>query len=203
MGKVFAYLRNQWMGALSLFIVLAGGTAWAATELDKNEVKSKHIGKGQVKKQDLADDAVTSEKVQAGTLLGTDFAAGQLPQGSAGEKGEKGEKGEPGQDATNLFANIVDSNVATTAATLGSNEGAVNVSDPDGHNNFTSPYIVTFNRNLTGCVAQATQGRADTSVGSGLIATMSADVSGSTVRLFAQRSDGNNEDTSFMVSVFC
>ncbi len=93
MGKLFAHLRNQWMGALSLFLVLAGGTAWAATELDKNEVKSKHIGKGQVKNADLAKDAVTSPKVANGSLLDEDFAAGQLPQGPQGERGLQGEQG--------------------------------------------------------------------------------------------------------------
>ena len=96
MGKFFAHLRNQWMGALALFLVLAGGTAWAATELDKNEVKSKHIGKGQVKTKDLARDAVTSPKVANGSLLGEDFAAGQLPQGPRGPQGPQGEQGAAG-----------------------------------------------------------------------------------------------------------
>lgn len=97
MGKLFAHLRNQWMGALSLFLVLAGGTAWAASELGKNEVKSKHIGKGQVKNADLANGAVTSPKVANGSLREEDFAAGQLPQGPQGEQGIQGVPGSPGE----------------------------------------------------------------------------------------------------------
>jgi hypothetical protein len=95
MDKLFAHLRNQWAGVLALFLVLAGGTAWAATELDKNEVKSKHIGKGQVKNGDLARGAVTSPKVANGSLLGEDFAPGELLQGQTGPPGPEGPAGSP------------------------------------------------------------------------------------------------------------
>lgn len=95
MGKLVASLRNQWMGALALFVAL-GGTAYAVTELERNEVKSKHIGKGQIKNADLAGDAVTSPKVANGSLLGEDFAAGEVPAGPQGEQGPRGEQGEQG-----------------------------------------------------------------------------------------------------------
>lgn len=190
------------VSTLALFVAL-GGTAYAVTELEKNEVRSKHIGKGQVKNGDLANDAVTSPKVANGSLLGEDFAAGQLPQGSQGERGPQGDKGEPGQNATSLFATVVDGGNGA-AATLGpTSRGAVSVSDPAGANSFIDPYVVTFDRSLAGCVAQATQGRVVADGGAGLIAIMSADVSGSTVRLFAQKSTDVLEDSSFMVSVFC
>jgi hypothetical protein len=87
MHQPFTHLRNQWMGALALFLVLAGGTAWAASELSKNEVKSKHIAKKQVKKSDLANEAVNTKKVRNASLLGEDFAPGQLPRGPQGEPG--------------------------------------------------------------------------------------------------------------------
>ena len=87
MRKLFTHLRNQWMGALALFIVLAGGTAWAASELSKNEVRSKHIKNGQVKKKDLKNNAVTTKKVKNASLLGEDFAPGQLPRGERGPSG--------------------------------------------------------------------------------------------------------------------
>jgi hypothetical protein len=85
MRKVLAAVRRQWAGYLSLFLVLAGGTAWAATQLERNEVRSKHIGRGQVKGADLANNAVTSPKVANGSLLNEDFAAGQIPQGPDAE----------------------------------------------------------------------------------------------------------------------
>ena len=41
---VLAHLRAQWMGALALFLVLAGGTAYAA-----NTIGTSDIINGQVK----------------------------------------------------------------------------------------------------------------------------------------------------------
>ena len=78
------HIRSNFIGYIALFFALGLGSAWAATELGKNEVKSKNIGAGQVKNSDLAADAVTSSKVADGSLLDDDFAAGQLPQGPAG-----------------------------------------------------------------------------------------------------------------------
>ena len=76
-------IRNQWAGFLSLFLVLAGGTAYAA-----NTVFSGDIADGQVKTVDLANaavtvdkianGAVTSDKVKDDTLLGRDVAANTL-----------------------------------------------------------------------------------------------------------------------------
>ena len=61
MGKLRGKLSfANVVSVISLVFALGLGGAWAATELDKNEVKSKHIGKGQVKNADLANDAVTS-----------------------------------------------------------------------------------------------------------------------------------------------
>ena len=95
MGHFVSQLRNQWMGALALFVAL-GGTAYAAIELEKDDVTSKHIKNAGVKGKDIADNAVTSPKVANGSLLGEDFAAGQLPQGERGLQGERGVQGERG-----------------------------------------------------------------------------------------------------------
>ena len=81
---------------ISLLFALGLGGAWAASELSKNEVKSKHIGKGQVKAKDLGKNAVSSPKVANGSLLDEDFAPGQLPAGPPGEQGEPGERGAQG-----------------------------------------------------------------------------------------------------------
>jgi hypothetical protein len=82
---------------ISLLFALGLGSAWAATELEKNEVKSKHIGKGQVKNSDLGENSVTSPKVADGSLLDDDFASGQLPQGPQGETGPAGSPDSPQQ----------------------------------------------------------------------------------------------------------
>jgi hypothetical protein len=67
------------VSVLSLLFALGLGTAWAATGLSKNEVRSSNIAKGQVKTPDLGKGAVTSAKVRNGTLLNRDFAKRQLP----------------------------------------------------------------------------------------------------------------------------
>jgi len=67
------------VSTLALFVAL-GGTAYAAVELQRDDVRSKHIKNGQVKGEDLADNSVTSPKVANGSLLQEDFAAGQLTQ---------------------------------------------------------------------------------------------------------------------------
>ena len=66
-ATLLAHLRQQWMGALALFLFLASGTAYAA-----NTVFSSDIVDGQVKTADLDGGAVISEKVADQTLLGRD-----------------------------------------------------------------------------------------------------------------------------------
>ena len=84
------------ISTLCLFMLL-GGAAYAATGLAKDSVTSRQIAPGAVKNTELADDAVTSPKVKDGSLLGADFAPGQLP---AGPKGEPGADGAPGADGS-------------------------------------------------------------------------------------------------------
>ncbi len=76
-SRLIALVRAQWAGLLALFLVIAGGTAYAA-----NTVSSTDIVDGQVKTVDLAnaavitakvaEGAVTSSKVLDGTLAGRD-----------------------------------------------------------------------------------------------------------------------------------
>ena len=53
-SRVGAYFKRHHLALLCLFLVVAGGTAYA---LERNSVKSKHIVNGQVKAPDLAPDA--------------------------------------------------------------------------------------------------------------------------------------------------
>jgi hypothetical protein len=85
------------VATLALVIALGIGTAWAGTHLGKDSVKAKQIKAGAVHNSELASDAVTSDKVQDGSLLGADFAAGQLPTGATGPQGPQGEQGPPGE----------------------------------------------------------------------------------------------------------
>ena len=61
------------MGTLAVFLVLGGG-AYAALQLPKNSVKSRHIVNGQVKGADLAQGAVSS-----GKLAPSPFQSAGLP----------------------------------------------------------------------------------------------------------------------------
>jgi hypothetical protein len=78
------------VSTLCLFILL-GGSSYAAVKLGKNAVKGKNI----------AANAVTSPKVKPGSLLASDFRAGQLAGGPQGPKGDKGDKGDVGSPGTN------------------------------------------------------------------------------------------------------
>lgn len=81
------------MATIALFIAL-GGSSYAAVQLTKDSVRSKHIKNGQVKSADLGKNVVNSAKVADGSLLRGDFAAGHLPAGPLGARGDKGDKGD-------------------------------------------------------------------------------------------------------------
>jgi hypothetical protein len=72
--------------ALLALGVSLGGTSYAAVQLSKGNVKSRHI----------AANAVTSGKVRDGSLRSRDFAANQLPAGPQGVQGLRGPQGAPG-----------------------------------------------------------------------------------------------------------
>jgi hypothetical protein len=107
MKRVFRNGRYADVTATLALVVALGGTAYAA-----NTIRSSDIKNGQVKRVDLADNAVTSAKVKNGTLLSKDFRRGQLPAGprgatgAAGATGPKGDKGDTGpSDVFQAFRN--------------------------------------------------------------------------------------------------
>jgi hypothetical protein len=81
------------MSSIAVFLVVAGGTAFAASQLGKETVGSKQLKK----------EAVGLAKINAAaksSLKGATGPAGPKgdtgPQGAKGDRGEKGERGEPG-----------------------------------------------------------------------------------------------------------
>jgi hypothetical protein len=75
---VLAHLRAQWMGALALFLVIAGGTAYAANTVGSSDIidesiLSQDIKDSQVKTADLVNNAVRSNKVADESLTGADI----------------------------------------------------------------------------------------------------------------------------------
>jgi hypothetical protein len=108
--------------ATMALVVALGGSAYAA-----NTIRSSDIKNGEVKRVDLANDAVSSGKVRNGTLLSKDFKSGQIPAGrrgatgatgANGAKGDKGDKGDMGpSDAFQAFRNFISPPPLPDAAT--------------------------------------------------------------------------------------
>ncbi len=66
------------VATLALFLVLTGGTVYAASKLGKDEVKSKNIAKGAVKNSDLAKNSVKGKNIKAGSVATSDLTADLL-----------------------------------------------------------------------------------------------------------------------------
>ena len=71
--RVLDHVRRQWMGALSLFLALTGGVAYAA-----NTIASSDIIDGEVKAADLAANAVNSSKIADGQVAAADIGQGAV-----------------------------------------------------------------------------------------------------------------------------
>lgn len=79
LAKLFVHLRQQWMGALALFLVVSGGVAYAA-----NTVFSSDIVNGEVKSPDIGNNQVRSVDVRDDTLAGGGLTSADLAPNSVG-----------------------------------------------------------------------------------------------------------------------
>jgi hypothetical protein len=116
MNGIFGNGRYANVTATMALVVALGGSAYAA-----NTIRSRDIKNGEVKRVDLANNAVTSAKVKNGTLLSKDFKSGQLPggpRGATGAPGANGSKGDTGpSDAFQAFRNTISPPPLPDAAT--------------------------------------------------------------------------------------
>jgi hypothetical protein len=193
--RVLNHMRSNAVGYLALFVALGGTGAWAAdkitsADIAKNAIRSKHIKKSAVKTSKIADHAVTADKLADGVA------------GLRGEQGLPGEQGPAGQDATNLFAYIVDNGGGDTAS-VHYGSGVTAVGDPAGDNNYT----LTFNRSLVNCVVQAGAGYgnpAGSSTTDAAIPIVSMEIGNpNQVHVFFENAVGTTIDTAFLVTAFC
>ena len=79
-----AQLRGRWMGALALFPVIAGGTAYAANTVGSDDiidgqVKSADIGNNQVQSVDVRDQAIASSDLAVGSVANDEIRVGAIP----------------------------------------------------------------------------------------------------------------------------
>lgn len=87
LGKRLTYANV--MSSIAVFLVLAGGTAFAASQLGKNSVGTKQLKKNAVTTAKIKKNAVTGAKIKAGavngakiadgSITGTEIAAGSTP----------------------------------------------------------------------------------------------------------------------------
>jgi hypothetical protein len=160
---------------VALFSSLVGGAA-AATLITGSD-----IAKNAIAKKHLKANAVRSGKVKDGSLLSKDFKPGQLvagapgPQGLAGAKGDpclpadpacqgpKGDKGDTGSAGTNGTNGTNGADATKLFATVKSTGALIKGSGVTGVTGTTSPYHVTFNRDVgpDKCAAVATGGTVD------------------------------------------
>ena len=80
-GKLFAHLRQQWLGALAVVLVLTGGTAYAldgsntvfSDDIVNNEVRTADLKDANLTTVDIRGDAVTTGKIADGTIRDDDL----------------------------------------------------------------------------------------------------------------------------------
>jgi hypothetical protein len=123
------------VASLALLVALGGTSVAAVSAIAPHSVGTLQLKSFSVGTLQLKANAVTAGKVKNGTLTRLDFAAGQLPAGSAGpagpagavgpkgDKGDKGNNGDPGISGLQLVGGSVvggaGNHVATVACPAG------------------------------------------------------------------------------------
>jgi hypothetical protein len=77
-GRLFAHLRGQWTGALALFLVLSGGTAWAVDEWTGANIQNGTLTSADYKNNDIRSIDVRNDTFAGGGLTGADIAPNAL-----------------------------------------------------------------------------------------------------------------------------
>lgn len=82
---------------VALFVAL-GGTSYATVRavVPANSVGTAQIRNDSVTRAKLAHESITSVLIKDGSLMASDFAAGQIPAGPAGPTGAQGPQGPKG-----------------------------------------------------------------------------------------------------------
>lgn len=161
-------------------LVLGGGTAWAAhAMLPKNSVGSGQIRQGAVTPAKLSSASKAALTGPVGPK--GDTGAG----GPEGPRGPQGPQGAPGEPATALWAVVGESGTLLAGSHAVSSSG-------------TTPYFVTFDRDVSSCAVTASQN------GPGLQNVISGVSAGlRTVSVYVISRTGAFAKGQISVAVFC
>jgi hypothetical protein len=81
---------------LALFIALGGTGIAAVTAVPSNSVGTAQLRNDSVTRAKIAHQSITSVLIKPGSLMASDFAAGQIPAGPKGDTGATGATGAKG-----------------------------------------------------------------------------------------------------------
>jgi hypothetical protein len=81
LSTLLTSVRNQWMGALALFLVLTGGSAYALTgsntvftdDIVNGQVKAEDVARNGIRTDELADSSVGAREVLNDSLRGIEL----------------------------------------------------------------------------------------------------------------------------------
>ncbi|HVW46980.1 MAG TPA: hypothetical protein VHA76_08005 [Solirubrobacterales bacterium] len=164
------------LATVALAFALAGGTAFAATQLQKESVGTNALKK----------EAVTPSKLSRKARSGMIGPAG--PAGPKGDPGARGERGEAGAPATTLTAHI-----SAVGKLLGGN-GVTGIPPSE------KAYAVDFDRDVGDCNFQVTLDRTS-GTASVVVGPLEGDPDGVVVEPLD--SNGNHVLRPFYLAVFC
>lgn len=180
------------------FVVLAGGTAYAATEmLPKNSVGSKQIVKGAVTPAKLSKASKTTLTGPAGAKGATGATGSQGPKGEKGDKGDRGEAGPAG--SAKAWAEIA------SDATVIKSSGGFSVSRIA-----TGEYCITassFNSSNSIALATPSTGDGSTAVGDSIVVSNNETFNGCPkgaldIEVFGSNTSGAIKDMAFVIALY-
>ena len=144
------------MATIAVFIAL-GGASYAALKIPRNSVGSKQLKRSSVGRKHLKQGSVGESQLGPGSVGRAALQANAVsfdelaPNAVGSDKVKDGSLAYDDLDraavSPRLFAHV------TSAGTLVDNAGATGVTKPS-----TGTYLVSFDRNLNGCVATASVG---------------------------------------------
>ncbi|MFN0155382.1 MAG: hypothetical protein ACKVUT_13490 [Gaiella sp.] len=114
------------VACIALLVALSGTGIAAVVAVAPNSVGTVHLQASAVTGPKIATDAVTSAKIRNGSLLRSDFKAGQLPRGPQGPAGPAGATGTAGPAGATGAAGTIGAITVRTATVAVDGGGAQN-----------------------------------------------------------------------------